>query len=99
MSKVNLKGNIWIEGFDKLIYLNCCSDMGISLDDVIFKGETSEIPEEVAKECVRMGSYTTTFYNYITNDSHKSNQLSTAKQSIQSACDKPYCIIYKTKQS
>lgn len=99
MSKVNLKGNIWIEGFDKLIYLNCCSDMGISLDDVIFKGNTSEIPEEVAKECVEYvnGVNGIGYRDYLiyTMVNHKE----TAKQSIQSACDKPYCIIYKTKQS
>lgn len=69
--KVNLKDNIWIEGFDnistwntKLCYFGQVSEKQI---EVIWRGKTSEIPEEIAKE------------------------------SIQSACDKHYCIIYKNK--
>lgn len=47
----------------------------------LFKGEwnllgkLSEITEEQSKKIVRTGSYRNTFWNYIANDTHKSNQL------------------------
>lgn len=50
-------------------------------------GSPDEIKEEDAKELVKTGSYTTTFWNYKTNDTHKSNQLRTAKESLLSALE------------
>lgn len=47
-------------------------------------GEPDRISEEDAKELVKMGSYISTFWNYKTNDNHKSNQLRTAKESLLS---------------
>ena len=50
-------------------------------------GSPDEIKEEDAEELVRSGSYTTTFWNYKTNDTHKSNQLKTAIESFRSALE------------
>ena len=50
-------------------------------------GKPDEIREEDAKELVRSGSYTTTFWNHKTNDNHKSNQLKTATESLLSAIE------------
>jgi hypothetical protein len=49
-------------------------------------GKFSELKDKALEEFVKMGSYTTTFWNYITNDNHKSNQFSSAKESFQSLC-------------
>ena len=50
-------------------------------------GKPDEIREEDAEKLVRGGSYTTTFWNYKTNDTHKSNQLKTALESFFSALE------------
>lgn len=103
MSKVNLKDNIWIEGFDKL------SEMQIRLltlpdsqfKAVIYDNKTSEIPEELAKECVNYlqgnhsvlcGYYESGYEDFSQNEF----RYKTAKESIQSACPEEFCIIYKT---
>ena len=106
MSKLNLKDNIWIEGFtreelfdlSKEDWRNIVDD--VSVDKMLYSGKTSEIPEEIAKmvldwmfwdEKIEQRMYknynkpfivTYPFVNY--------------KESIQSACNKEYCIIYKT---
>lgn len=101
MSKVNLKDDIWIEGFNEKINLNLSCDVYFEdTHDVIYKGKTSDIPENVANECVE--SYCiykdeyTTFKKY-SDITWCVYPYETAKESIQSACDNPYCIIYKTK--
>lgn len=99
MSKVNLKDNIWIEGFDseKEVY---DITLIVDFDTCIWAGKTSDIPEEVAKECVK--KHPNIYYMDYDVPSHirikdwTSNWTKiTAKKSIQSACDKPYCIISK----
>jgi len=98
--KTNLKDNIWIEGFDDRYECACMAYNGFPL---LYEGKTSEIPEELAKECVsKMISnnppldqeikFRGKYYNY----SSISNYCKTATESIQSACNKEFCIIYKT---
>jgi len=49
--------------------------------------KSSELTEDVAKGLVGIGSYANTFKNYITNDSHKSNQKQTSLESFISAIE------------
>lgn len=95
--KVNLKDKIWIEGFDSItlgeqVVLN---DGSIPKNPIYF-GKTSEIPEETVKDYIvaNKGAYLLIYKNYST--SHH-NWFKTIQESILSACDKPYCIIYKTE--
>lgn len=53
--------------------------------NLICKG--SDFSEQVAKVLVEFGSYINTYKNYITNDSHKSNQKHTALESFISAIE------------
>ena len=87
MSKVNLKNNIWIEGFGSFITLSFALAAGVK---PIYAGKTSEIPEELAKECVLPP------VNGYRNYKNLWINVNTAKESIQSACPEEYCIIYKT---
>lgn len=101
MKSINLRDNIWIEGFERksLIYDRILQLGGEQ--DILYKGKTSEIPEDLAKKCVHFyfpfdHDYTKLFKDYLLED-ESINNFNTAKESIQSACDKEYCIIYKTK--
>lgn len=102
MSKVNLKDDIWIEGFDSIDLANYFLK-GVNYTQskdkyVVYVGKTSEIPEEVAKECVfEIISTSYPYRQYCLEFKNRTALFVNAKQSIQSACDKPYCIIYKTK--
>lgn len=106
MSKVNLKDYIWIEGFDKLILLNSSCNIYFEEENkIIYRGKTSEIPEELAKELVDTIPHifygmriTDTSGNDVLFKNYKINKFvkKSGKRSIQSACDKEYCIIYKT---
>ena len=99
MPKVNLKDNIFIEGFDNELdvydrSIDLCIDLGNF--SILYEGKTSEIPEELldfllSEDCPKEESH----YNY---KDFLGNLCihTTAKESIQSACDKEYCIIYKT---
>lgn len=91
MSKVNLKDNIWICGFDSEKEVSDII-LTVSFDTFIYSGKTSDIPEEVAKDCVYRRGLNG---KYIYADYSGKICTFTAKQSIQSACDKPYCIICK----
>lgn len=90
MSKLNLKDNIWIEGFtreelfdlSKEDWRNIVDD--VSVDKMLYSGKTSEIPEELAKQIFDWG--------YDDLELH----FESLDESIQSACDKEFCIIYKT---
>ena len=98
MSKVNLKENIWIEGFDTEVlclhnYLSI-QNKHYPIDMCIYSGKTSEIPEELAKECAEIIELTDTKYLCVDYNGNSPCFLS-AKQSIQSACQEEYCIIYK----
>lgn len=98
--KINIKDNIWIEGFDtdyeldgKLDWFthNPCCDS----DDILYFGFTSDISDEFAKKCV-CSLFDDSFRDYSKNGvGYESFPFETSKQSIQSACDKLYCIIYK----
>lgn len=86
--KTNLKDNIWIEGFNSFTGLSFALVAGVK---PIYSGKTSEISEELAKECVEWSEFDKDILSYY----HYSKAFKTAKESIQSACDKEYCIIYK----
>lgn len=47
-------------------------------------GKFSELTNEQCEEFVELGSYYGTYWNYETNDNHKSNQLRSAKESLKS---------------
>jgi hypothetical protein len=65
----------------------------------VYSGKTSEIPEEVAEGCVEILAKTSigVFYrNYLYEKPQPvAFTKCTARESIKSACDKEYCIIYK----
>ena len=97
MSKVNLKDNIWIEGFDKLPIIWELPNH-ILIDSIEWHGKTSEIPEELAKECIqKILPYTSKLYgkDMFCDYSKKEIGCELALESIQSACPEEYCIIYK----
>ena len=94
--KTNLKDNIWIEGFDTE------SDLKYHhRRRTIYAGRTSEIPEKLIEECAELLSpnHPISLWRNYKYDKPQPVSIAraTAKQSIQSACDKPYCVIYKTK--
>lgn len=99
---INLKDNIWIEGFDEIASGYILQDKIITIcDNIIYSVKTSEIPEELAKECVKLltPKHAISLYQ---NYKYKLPQLvsftrTTARESIKTACYKEYCIIYKTK--
>ena len=113
----NLKDNIWIEGFDtdeivkwnelgyylKYLVRNSPNDTRT----LVYWGKTSDIPEEIAKECVlkMMCVNAEDLVHAMYRRYHAGNmevqslthQYScvSAKESIQSACNQEYCIIFK----
>ena len=99
---VNLKDNIWIEGFDmhEVGHFMVTKDrnfIGDIAKEIIYSGNTSDIPEEIAKECVKhidsLGEGYGGYFDY--NSKDWMYHLNTAKESIQSACNQEYCIIFK----
>ena len=93
---VNLKDNVWIEGFDREIdiaYYELAEAIGSGMKDFIYRGKTSDIPEEIAKECV--GCFKNEYYLDYSSDIKYLYEFKTAKESIQSACNQEYCIIFK----
>lgn len=100
MSKVNLKSNIWIEGFDTSdeCFLPVAKFYPDKLDNVLYEGKTSEIPEELAKECVYGKVYTFSGVKDYPDFVDSSNRFNQAKKSIQSACKEEYCVIYKIQE-
>ena len=103
MSKVNLKDNIWIEGFDTLDWLNA-HIFPFEYFEILYKGKTSEIPEEIIRSvCELQDVFNTPEYINQDIDRYKNYKVTeytwydcTAKESIQSACSDEFCIIYKT---
>ncbi len=108
----NLKDNIWIEGFDSFIAHEeaIVYFLRISENDnpeIVYSGKTSDIPEEIAKECVlkMMCVNAEDLVHAMYRRYHAGNmevqslthQYScvSAKESIQSACNQEYCIIFK----
>ena len=110
---INLKDNIWIEGFgNNQVAFEAFEKMTELANGTIYAGETYNLPEELAMECTRDIILSTgVFYinyrkmaalkDHIENRSVWHNQIvwepmcKTAKESILTACDKPYCIIFK----
>ena len=95
---VNLKDNIWIEGFDmhEVGHFMVTKDrnfIGDIAKKIIYSGKTSEIPEEIAKECVSELWFLTEKVGYTNNLDEL--EYKRAKESIQSACNQEYCIILK----
>ena len=98
MSKIELKEGIFIEGSTNLKYFYgletwLSNHRGI----ILYKDRTSEIPEEIAKSCVKKSSEPITKEGYKNYFKSEPYWYWTAKESIQSACPEEYCIIYKTK--
>jgi hypothetical protein len=89
----NLKDNIWIQrcdSNDELIYKTC--ELLDHSKIVIYSGKTSEIPEEIAKECVEQDNFESdkTFYlNYFIG-----NWCDSFKEAIESAVTNPDGTIY-----
>ena len=103
--KTILKNKIVIEGFVDdysryLRYVELLKESGITDlwkqdDNIWYSGKTSDIPSELAKNCVeKMSIFTPQFRAY---DKTHSDYYDTAKESIQSACSLKYCLIYITK--
>lgn len=99
--KINLKENIWIEGFDQKSFEILLADiMEMPLDrDVLYIGVTYKISEEIAKKYVHFyfpfdSDNSKLFKDYSLEDESLHN-FETAKESILSACEDEYCIIYK----
>ena len=96
---INLRGNIWIEGFDSqeemLTFIqkwnsNDGENVDPFFDDIcIYQGMTIKIPEDIAEECAYSGILTLLYKDYTLNI----NIFETAIESIQSACKKEFCII------
>ena len=97
--KIQLKDNIVIEGFDvgqkSLLYDRILQLRG--RQNVIYDGKTSEIPEEIAKECALNWRTDGLYNNYKISSQYEEYMFKTARESIQSACNQIYCIIYKEK--
>ena len=107
MNKTELKPGIFIERFDSFEETQECRiNMQREKNNysiILYQGKTSEIPEGLAKEYVDIdyfGEYFQGMWQYQGYRNFDINtpydHVHTAKQSIHSACDKEYCIIYKT---
>lgn len=116
---VNLKDNIWIEGFDmhEVGHFMVTKDrnfIGDIAKKIIYSGKTSDIPEEIAKKSLLLHPYSSgqckCYFEYdnpeldldnkscrCRNNPNKSrnDHLWDWKESIQSACNQEYCIIFK----
>lgn len=81
----NLKENIWIAGFLTLNGLTQAEDHILEhpKKELIYSGQTSNIPNNLAKEIFDYG-YDDLEIIY-----------TTLQKSISEACDKQYCVIYK----
>ena len=112
---VNLKDNIWIEGFGTkrkmVIKLSKGAYIGTP---IVYFGKTSDISEEIAKKVLLLHPYSTCqckcYFEYdnpeldLDNESYqcknnpnksRNDYLWDWKESIQSACNQEYCIIFK----
>lgn len=106
---INTKDDIWVEGFDTNSELYVFKDSICFVGEpvpYIYIGKTSEIPEELAKECVEGNNGeicpNTMWLDYRTNKNDFARfHCKTPKESIQSALIKPdgtiypFCIIFK----
>lgn len=102
MSRIELKPGIFIEGFDEEYQYRqrLYGNKGISNStELLYQGKTNEISEELAKECAELltPKHPISLWRNYKYDKPQPASFTkcTAKESIQSACDKEYCIIYK----
>jgi len=103
--KTNLKDNIWIEGFNTAFWENVVGNDPYKTyegNELIYFGKTSEIPEEIANEYIDIeyfGEYWQGMWEYKGYKNFDINtpydHVHTAEESIKSACNSEYCIIYK----
>ena len=101
---MELKNNIHIEGFDTDYGLDGKLDWfthnpNYNSNDILYSGFTSEISESLASKICDWMFWDEIperkrYYNYGKRIGVSFPYL-TAKESIQSACNKEYCIIYK----
>ena len=97
--KTNLGTGYIIEGFNTLkevVREQIGRDKTKEFRETLYEGKTSEIPEDIAKECVTLyheGQEDETYTNYSGFEFY----CLTLLESIQSACNQTYCIIYKEK--
>lgn len=96
----NLKDNIWIEGFDNLSQMWDKFWNLKKTNHIYYAGAISEVNEDEAKKYVYNYSVedpkTDDYKNYkYSNKNCDDWGLLTAKKSIQSACPKEYCIIFR----
>lgn len=98
--KTNLKENIWIEGFDTEKHKDSILDTWYKENELLWHGKTFEIPEKLANEVLKIDeelSYWDDVRDIVYIDYQGHTSTSCFRTAIQSACDKPYCIIYKTE--
>ena len=96
--EINLKGNIYIKGFDKNNPFDKKNNDGdffnhfhkLKDENIIYIGKTFDISEDVAQQCVN--SINSNHYEDYTNFN---SFVDTAKESILSACKQKFCIIYR----
>ena len=79
--KTLLKNNIWIESLNHKDWT--LYDEYIDL--VIYSGKVSDIPDECIQECI----------DECTDYQTGNGDLLAVKESILSACDQEYCVIYR----
>ena len=101
MKELKLKGNIFIKGFDEKEdadvewgnHMWWDNYRNLENYELIYNGKTSEIKEEEAQKYVNSKGV---FYEeYDPNyDEHEFSML-LAKESLHTACQKEYCLIYK----
>lgn len=100
--KKDLGTGYTIEGIDSIG--NCydrCEEL-VESHILLYSGKTHSIPEIIARKCakllVEIDNKPVFYQNYNYNlPQPVSFTKCKATESIISACDKPYCIIYKTK--
>jgi hypothetical protein len=99
--KINLKDNIWIEGFDfeDAFRSRMYGASGISSSvTLLYQGKTDDIPEFLAKYLVKNWRTDGLYNNYKIESEYEEYLFKSATKSIQSACENDYCIIYKNKR-
>ena len=91
---INLKNNIYIEGFNSDLILQLKNKKSI-----IYKGMTSDIPESLATTVLDWMFWDERIerkrYKNYNEPVIVAFPYIDYKDSIKSACNKPYCVIYK----
>lgn len=103
--RINLKDNIWIEGFDEFTFAyEKYNDLVELPNGTIYGGKTKNIPYSVAENCVKSyivdkgsdSERTSGYFDYNRNEKSKwVASYDSPIDSIKSACDYEYCLIYK----